>query len=505
MGFLGKSNGGSAVGIDIGSSLIKVVEAKPGSGGVTITALGVAPTPRGSIDNEVIVDPQAVGGAIRQLLAESGISSKQSVSSVSGQSSVVVRIIEVPKMTKQELAETMKWEVERHVPFAASEVLMDFQPVERPTSSPDDQNMEVLLAVAQQEVVNGHVEALLAAGLEPIVIDVEPLAACRSLIDVSTDGAREQAIAIINIGAATTELGVYQSGLLAFPRTLPIAGDTITRALSDGLGISIQQAERLKRERAVVLLDRAEEFSASVGIPDIPAVGAYDEPEGALGASSPEAEAAVDDSAFIPGLGYGVSVSPPEEEKAEAGGELDFDIDIGGGAQEPGGPIMDFDLSGGDEEATVAPEGELLEGGPEAPRPAEGEAEVQDLPAPVAYDLSAVEEISEVELAEFSEEAIFDAMAPVLNDLIAEIRRSIEYYTSRFQSQPDRVLICGGTAKLKDLDSLLQTELGLPVIVANPLQNVTVFSKALSQDYLEEVAAVFPISVGLAIRDMIGE
>ena len=126
---MGKSHGGPTVGINIGTSLIKVVEARPGKDGPQITALGVAPTPPGAIDNEVIVDPQTLGQAIRRLLSESGISCKKCVSSVAGQSSVVVRIIEVPKMTRQELAETMKWEVERHVPFAANEVIMDFQPV----------------------------------------------------------------------------------------------------------------------------------------------------------------------------------------------------------------------------------------------------------------------------------------------------------------------------------------------------------------------------------------
>ena len=170
MGLLGESSGGPTVGVDIGSSLIKVVEARPGKDGIQITALGVAPTPTGAIENEVIVDPQALGRALRQLLLESGISCKRSVSSVSGQSSVIVRIIEVPKMTKPELAETMKWEIERHVPFAANEVMMDFQPVERPAASPDDQNMEVLLAVAQQEVVNRHMETLFAAGLEPSAV-----------------------------------------------------------------------------------------------------------------------------------------------------------------------------------------------------------------------------------------------------------------------------------------------------------------------------------------------
>jgi type IV pilus assembly protein PilM len=96
-------------------------------------------------------------------------------------------------------------------------------------------------------------------------------------------------------------------------------------------------------------------------------------------------------------------------------------------------------------------------------------------------------------------------MAPALMDLITEIRRSFEYYSSKYQGQPDKLVLCGGTAKLKDLSKLIENELGIPVELANPLHNVTVFSRQLSEGYLDEIASVLPVSVGLAIRDMIGE
>jgi type IV pilus assembly protein PilM len=497
MGFSGKTGGVPTVGVNIGSSLIKVVEARPGKDGVQITALGVAPTPPGTIENEVVIDPQTLGQAVRQLLSESGISCKRCVSSVSGQSSVVVRIIEVPKMTKQELAETMKWEVERHVPFAANEVVMDFQPIERQTAPADDQNMEVLLAVAQQEVINSHVETILAAGLNPVVVDVEPLAICRALIDASKNGDREGTIAILNIGAAVTDMGVYQNGLLAFPRTLPIAGDAITRALSDGLNIPIAQAERLKRERAVVLLERADALAPSMGFSGPQPANERGAPDATVGmAAAPAGEAADDDLGFIPGLGFGFGQETETPAPAESSAP-DFDIDIGGGPV----PAMDFDLSGADAAPVSAPGSK-----PEISEPGASDAEPAALPA-LADSAGVVvgEGVSDAELAAFTDEQIFDAMGPMLQDLIVEIRRSLEYYASRFQSQPDKILLCGGTSKMKDLDKLLEAELGIPVVARNPLDNVTVHSKALSQEYLDDVAFVFPVGVGLAIRDMIGD
>jgi len=488
MGSKGKTVGTPTIGVDIGSSLIKVAEAKPGKGGINITALGVAPTPPGVIENEVIIDPQTLGQAVRALLKESGITSKRCVSSVAGQSTVVVRIIEVPKMTKKELGETMKWEVERHVPFAANEVVMDFQPIDRPVVGGDEQNMEVLLAVAQQEVINKHVETILAAGLDPAVIDVEPLAISRALVDAAKNGEKEQTIAIINIGAGVTEMGIYQSGLLAFPRTLPIAGDGITRALSDTLQISLEQAERIKREKAVVLLDRTAALNPHMG---------FGGPEPVADQSVPDVESSTqadDELGFIPGLGFGFGADETQAAPDEPSAEMpDFDVDLGGGMT--GMPFMDFEMN---ETAPAAPEADTLQ--PEAMEfdtASSLPANIDGGPAPQGVDDSV--------LAGITQEQIYDAIAPILNDLIMEIRRSIEYYTSRFQSQPDKIMLCGGTSKIRDLDKLLQAELGIPVVLGDATVNVPVLSRTVAPEYVSEVTALFPVGIGLAIRDMIGD
>jgi len=99
---------------------MKVAEARPSKEGVQINAVGVAPTPEGVIDESgYIQDPQALGQAIRQLLTQAGISTKHVVTSIPGQSALVVRVIEMPKMSPSELDKSMAWEVERHIACAA--------------------------------------------------------------------------------------------------------------------------------------------------------------------------------------------------------------------------------------------------------------------------------------------------------------------------------------------------------------------------------------------------
>src|SRR3712207_4161375 len=96
-------NGGPIVGLDIGSSFIKgcAVEAKGGK--AHLRGIAVLPTPPEAVTNDEIVDPVALGKTIKQVLSQAGIKARKVVTCVSGQSSLVVRIIEVPKMTRAEI------------------------------------------------------------------------------------------------------------------------------------------------------------------------------------------------------------------------------------------------------------------------------------------------------------------------------------------------------------------------------------------------------------------
>lgn len=272
----------TVLGLDIGTNRIKFVEARAGRQGPVITNAGVGLTPRDTIANGVIVDPDALGAALRQLLDQHGVKTKRVVSSVASQSSLVVRPIEVPRMTRQELADTMQWEVERHIPFAASEIVMDYQPLIPPEELPPDaQNMQVLLAVAQEDMVNAHVETLFRAGLDPAALDVEPLAASRALIDINRDrGSYEHTYALLNIGANTTDLSIVRNGLLTFTRPVPLAGDNITNAVAEALGYEFHEAERVKLEQGALYLEGRPALEAGRGGEAEPVERAAPEEEG---------------------------------------------------------------------------------------------------------------------------------------------------------------------------------------------------------------------------------
>ncbi len=531
------------VGIDIGSDLIKVVEAKCAKDGITITGLAVARVPQGVIENEVIVNPQALGEAIKAMLAEAGIKTKKTVSSVSGQSRVVVRVIDVPKMGGKELAETMKWEVERHVPFPPNEVIMDFQPLDRAGADPNAQNMEVLLAVAQEELIDNHVAALQAAGLRPTAIDVEPLAASRALIDAVSYGPPLGVFAIVNIGCKNTDLSVFEDGILTFPSPpLGIAGTTLTQEISEALGQSLEQAELTKREYAAVDLDgfpAAGSSGAAQSAPDPTSFGtsfgpsfdtSFDLGTGASATGGPQPSAPnsiIDEPVNADALTFG-GPEPVASPQPAANPEPSID-DIGGtDGQEQPGPTFDF----GSPDAPV----EAGESGDPSPRPTPKFDLGDDEPGPSMeheavspeFDLSDAFEGrdpgDQVDYEELDvtvhgptadpsapkkvlsemEQNVFKAISGPLMDLAVELRRSLEYYSTKYSKVPMKIYLCGGTAKIPNLDKFLSTELGIAVEVADPLRKLRVSAPSVSPPYMKEIAPLMSVSVGLAIRDMLG-
>jgi len=502
--------------LDIGTDTIKVAEAKFTKDGIAITGLGIARTPQGVIENEVVVDPKALGNTIKALLAESGIKTKKCVSSVSGASQVVIRVISVPKMKSEELAETMKWEVERHVPFSPQEVVMDFQPLDNPSADPAAAEMEVLLAVAQQQLVEGHVEALFAAGLQPVAIDIEPLAAGRSLIELSKNGAMSETVAVVNIGATRTDLGIYENGLLTFPSPpIGVAGINFTREIAEALGQTLEQAEVTKREFAAVDLASVQSAPAADPVQIAPA----DEPS----IAQTTYNTSIGPEPTISGA-FDLGDTPaPAAEPAKASDFKDtvdgpvFDIDeIGPSFDAPSAPSgPSFDLGGPDKDAPIssgpsfdladdepdtsvqeeaAPSFDLSDAGGEVDHGAEAAPQPPAAPvvAPVPMDSSS------------TEGQVFQAISGVLADLANELRMSLDYYQNRYAKMPERVYLCGGTAKMPRLDEYLSRELGLPVVVADPIKNMPIHVPGASPQYLNEISPLLCVCMGLAIRDMIG-
>lgn len=234
----------SLVGIDIGSSAVKAAELSGLAGGKVLARAGVQPVPAESIVKGTIADEPAVADAVRSLLDSAGIRGRDVALSLPG-SAVVAREITMPRMSPRELAGSISWEAEQHIPFDLRDVNLDYQVVEHATGAGRKGTMVVLLVAAKKRTVTEYVAAITRAGCTPAVVDVAAFALQNAhALHGDSNGARF--VALLNAGASTINVNIVCDGRSVFTRDIAAGGNAYTDALRSGRAVSFEEAERLK-------------------------------------------------------------------------------------------------------------------------------------------------------------------------------------------------------------------------------------------------------------------
>ncbi len=254
-----------AIGLEIGTSAIKIVEMKAGNP-PTLRALAVRPTPPGSMTDGQVTEPQAIAAEIRAGMAEAKIRNKYVVTSVANQSAIS-RIISVPKMSLKELDEAIKWEAERYIPFPIDEVVFDYDTLDDPEKIEGDGQMEVMIAAAQQEVIARLVEVIKLAGLEPVVVDVKPFATARALRGNlvgqhrNEDGTSQpdEVLVVLEIGASNSTIALVRGERILMNRNINVSGDDFTVAIQKAFSLDFNAAEEVKMQYATATIPTEDE------------------------------------------------------------------------------------------------------------------------------------------------------------------------------------------------------------------------------------------------------
>ncbi len=238
----------SLVGVDIGSSAVKAVELTRCAGGGMAARAGVRPVPPMSIVEGAIVARDGVADAVRSLLEATGIRGREVALSLPG-SAVVAREITMPRMGPAELAGSIVWEAERHIPYDLQDVNLDYQVVGREDDAGGKPAMTVLLAAAKKATIAEYAAAIAAAGCVPAVVDVAAFA-LQNAYAMDGGPADGRSVALLDAGASTTNINIVRSGRSVLTRDIPAGGNAYTDALRSAHGLSFAQAERLKRGTA---------------------------------------------------------------------------------------------------------------------------------------------------------------------------------------------------------------------------------------------------------------
>lgn len=242
--------------IDIGSAYVKlaVIEKKK-SGVHELLYFAVAPTPPMTIKDGAILDAQSLGDTIAGLLRANNIQGGAKfklISAVAGQQ-VVIRPIPMTKMEPKEVAQAIRFEAERYLPYPVADAAVSGTILSPDTG--DGRTMEVLLVAVPNEIVEAAREVVKMAGVEPSGINLEPLALQKSLQLCLTEQQLAGTVALVNIGASFSSINIFSTQRLRHNRTISIAGNSFTKAIGQSLNVSFDEAEKIKREKGVIQVD----------------------------------------------------------------------------------------------------------------------------------------------------------------------------------------------------------------------------------------------------------
>jgi type IV pilus assembly protein PilM len=235
----------TAIGLDIGTSVVRAVELSFGRNGVTLERFGQLVLPPDAVDDGQVVDAEAVAKALRKLWAATKLSHKRVVLGVANQR-VIVRQLELPWLERSELAASLPFQVQDLLPMPVDQAVLDFFPVEELTDSTGARTLKGLLVAAARETVLANVRATELAGLSVQGVDLTPFAVLRAL--GRQTGAEVETEALIDIGARVTNIVVHSGGVPRFVRILLVGGQDVTDAVAEQLKVPLAQAEMLKQQ-----------------------------------------------------------------------------------------------------------------------------------------------------------------------------------------------------------------------------------------------------------------
>ncbi|MEK7582117.1 MAG: type IV pilus assembly protein PilM [Patescibacteria group bacterium] len=263
----------SAIGIDIGSSFIKVVQLKKKGGKAVLETYGelaLGPYANLTVGQMTNLPAEKLAEAINDILKESNISTKNAALSIPFSASLI-SMIQLPKLSLSQLDSIIPIEARKYIPVPIGEVSIDWWVVPRPEEyetetdgeNPDGKNekIDVLIAAIHSETVSKYQDIVNRVGLENIFFEIEMFSTIRS-----TFGHDMKLVMVLDMGAGTTKLSIVEYGVVKSSHSVGRGSQDITLSLSKSLGISMEEAEKLKRTQGLLPQKNNNEIKETISL-----------------------------------------------------------------------------------------------------------------------------------------------------------------------------------------------------------------------------------------------
>ncbi|MFL5578887.1 MAG: type IV pilus assembly protein PilM [Gemmatimonadaceae bacterium] len=255
----------TTIGLDIGSSLIKVAVVDHSRSEPELVKVSLTPLLADAIVEGEVMDPGIVADAVRAAIEAAGLKSPGVVTAVGGRD-VIIKKIQIERVKEQQARELMRWEAEQHVPFDMESVELDFQILD-----PDGEGLEmsVLLVAAKRDLIESKVRLLNEAGLSAAAVDVDAFA-LHNAFEVNYPHAMKGLVGLLNIGHEVTNVNILEDGVPILTRDLTVGTRRFREDLQRERGLSATDADALLQgyDRSphldAVLESRGEEIAVGV-------------------------------------------------------------------------------------------------------------------------------------------------------------------------------------------------------------------------------------------------
>ncbi|MGZ3772462.1 MAG: type IV pilus assembly protein PilM [Pseudobdellovibrionaceae bacterium] len=229
------------IGLDIGTSSIKLAEMEFKGNNAQLLSFGFAPTPPNAVSGGEIIDIASVGLAIQSLINEVK-TKRKSVATAMWGTAVIVKKITIPKIDKKLIRDQIRFEAEQYIPFDINNISLAHHVI---PSLPSSDTMDILLIAAQNELVTQYTQVIDVSGLTCGILDVSGFALANSF-ELNYGKLIGQTIGILNFGSSITNFVVLQNGEVIFCRDIPVGGANYTNEIHKTMGVTIAEAEALK-------------------------------------------------------------------------------------------------------------------------------------------------------------------------------------------------------------------------------------------------------------------
>ncbi len=239
MALFGKKK--ALVGLDIGSSAVKLVELKKKGDGYDLATLAIEPLTQDTVVDGHIMDTEAVRMAIDKIYGDHSIKTNDVATSVSGHA-VIVKRITVAAPTEADIAAQFEYDAPQYIPFDIKDVEKDFAPLAPAASGA---GYDVMLVAVKRDKFSNHTGVLSRAGKTAAVVDIDAFAV-QNAYEANYEPAGELTAALLNIGASIMNINITRAGNPLFTRDVSFGGNQYTDSLQKELNLTFDEAERLK-------------------------------------------------------------------------------------------------------------------------------------------------------------------------------------------------------------------------------------------------------------------